>query len=307
MLGVEVHDLALPSVVRCPLCQRQALGVYKEPARPGQWYHCANCGFAGDGVELTAAVGEISLGSAILKLAARGLAIPTELLEPVAIEKHTKKAEFRKRVMAFWNAARASTHDSGSTGPRSVDWASPRRDARSGMAPSRRSVHRSLHGHRRRGAAPAERPELPVQDRRNEFREYGWTPLFSGRGWRDLLVVAYHDVPGRVSGFMLVGREANWPDDFVFLQAVTHQTGTSFAMGVLMFEATLAMHREFGSAVFVVEDPVLAVPHAAPTPGRHGYASARGRSLGPVGGWLASGQRCRSGIWSTGLRNRMVG
>ena len=92
---------------------------------------------------------------------------------------------------------------------------------------------------------------------RNSIGGVGWRPLFEGRGWGDLLVVPYRDMPGRISGLMLVGREAQWPQDFVF--APCSGTGKPYAFGVVLFDTALRPHPEFGATVFVVEDPVMAV------------------------------------------------
>ena len=258
MLGVEVHGSSLPATVICPLCQHQALGVYKEPAKPGQWYHCVACGFAGDGVELTAAVDGISSGSAILKLSARGLPIPAEFLEPGAINRQTKRIDRRKRITAFWNAARASTDNTGNTGPA---------QRQLGIAPG--AMHApewSRRGGRFVGYCQANDIEALLRPGvlNHRFRvgragtgNAGWRPIFSGTGWRDLLIVAYHGMLGRVSGFLIIGREARWPDDFVF--ASTQPSDRVLAFGVAMLEAAMPVHREFGSSVLVLEDPVLAV------------------------------------------------
>jgi hypothetical protein len=240
------------------LCQHQSLAVYKEPARPGQWYHCTNCGFAGDAAELTAVAGEISVGSAILKLAARGLPIPAELLEPESLDRQEKKVAYRKQIMAFWNTARASTDDIGNTGPA---------QRKLGVAPGamhapewRRRGGRFVGHCIARDVDALLRPgpmNYRIRTGKNVTSNIGWGPLFVGRGWNDLLVVAYNDVPGRVSGFMLVGREARWPEDFVFV--TTHKSGKPWAVGVAMLEAALSHTREFGATVMVLEDPALAV------------------------------------------------
>jgi hypothetical protein len=260
VLGVEVHGAALPATVRCPLCQRQALGVYKDPSRRGEWYHCSGCSFAGDGVELTAAVGTISIGSAILKLAARGLPIPPILLEPERLDVYTKRVDAQRQAQVFWDAARASTADTGNTGPaqrklgiapgamHAPEW--PRRGGR-------------FVGHCRVPEIEALLRSYVLNYRRKQGKHniggVGWNPLFVGPGWRDLLVIAYQDVLGRISGFLLIGREARWPEDFVFAPARHRRDGRVWTTGVTMLETALPLHREFADTIFVIDDPVLAV------------------------------------------------
>ena len=296
VLGVEVRGSALPATVICPLCQRQALGVYKEPARPGQWYHCSNCGFAGDAVELTAAVGNISLGTATLKLATRGLPIPDELLTDESIERHNKKIDLRKRTMAFWNAARASTHDVGNVGPAHRKLGVP---AGATLVPEWSRRGGRFVGHCKSiDVETLLRPgvlDYRLRAGRNGTGNVGWQPLFTGRGWRDLVVVAYQDVPGRVSGLLLIGREANWPEDFVF--APTQPRGKPWSIGVAMLEAALSLHREFGAAVMVIEDPVLAVRIQL----RHLIASDT--PLPVVGAW---GRSELQSIWATLPRRDLI-
>ena len=123
----------------------------------------------------------------------------------------------------------------------------------------------------------------------------GWIPIFTGPNWRDLVVVAYHDVPGRVSGFMLIGREAQWPDDFVF--PVAQPKGNPRTIGVSMFDAAVPLHREFGSTVVVLEDPVLAVRIQL----RHLVDTDV--MLPVVGAW---GKQEERSIWMTLPRREMV-
>ena len=85
--------------------------------------------------------------------------------EPEAIERYDKKIDRRKRVMAFWDAARASTDDVGNTGPaqRKLGIRS-RCHACSRVAAARWSVRGSLPGHRCRGAPAARCRELSAQE-----------------------------------------------------------------------------------------------------------------------------------------------
>jgi hypothetical protein len=295
VLGVQVSGSALPATVRCPACQHQTLTVYKDPVRQGQWYHCSGCGLAGDGAELTAAVGDISVGSAVLKLATRGLPILPELLEPVWLDRYEKRSDFRRRTMAFWKAARSSTGNTGNTGPA---------QRKLGIAPG---VTLSPEWPRRGGrfvghckAIQAEELLRPVALNyrlsigKSSAGNAGWRPLFRGRGWDDLLVVAYHNMPGRLAGFLFIGREARWPDDFIFAPCSGMASPT---MGVSMFEAALPPHREFGATIFVVEDPVLAlriqIRHLIDTD----------VPLPVVGAWGAAEPRC---IWPSMPRRDLV-
>jgi hypothetical protein len=294
VFGVEIHGSALPAIVLCPLCQHQSLAVYKEPGRPGQWYHCTNCHFAGDAVELTAAVSEISIGSAILKLAARGLPIPAELLRPDAIDHYENKIAYRKRIMAFWNTACASTDNSGNTGPA---------QRKLGITPGAMNAPEW----RRRGGRfighclvvdveSLLRPgpmNYRIRTGKHITRNIGWRPLFLGHGWRDLLVVAYNDVPGRISGLMLIGREARWPEDFVF--ATTQMAGRPWTVGVAMLDAALPHTREFGATVMVLEDPTLATRIQL----RH--LATNDKPLPVVGAWGRSEDRS---IWPCMPRGR---
>jgi hypothetical protein len=245
---------------------------------------------------LTATVGNISPGSAILKLAARGLSIPPKFLEPDQIDRHIARIDRRKRNNAFWSAARLSTDNTGNTGPA---------QRKLGILPgamlkpewSRRGGR--FVGHcTLRDADALLRPGLldyRAKTNRTTIGGTGWRPIFVGYNWKDLLVIAYHSLPGQLSGFLFIGREARWPEDFVF--ATCHGISRAWAVGVAMFEAAMPLHKEFGDTVFVLEDPVLAVR----TQLRHLMSTDTPLPL--VGAW---GSHESKSIWSSLPRRNLV-
>jgi len=46
--------------------------------------------------------------------------------------------------------------------------------------------------------------------------EGGPSRIFKGRGWQDVVILPFHDMPGRICGLLLVGKEGHDPDDVVY-------------------------------------------------------------------------------------------
>lgn len=105
---------------------------------------------------------------------------------------------------------------------------------------------------------------------------YGGAPeirrnLFSGEGWKNILVAPSYDLPGRICGFICIGRTARPYADWRFVRGLNN----SFEGGIGMLPALMqGKTKEFGRTQFVLTDPDIAImlqarhlmDHAAPLP-----------------------------------------
>ena len=91
--------------------------------------------------------------------------------------------------------------------------------------------------------------------------------LFVGAKWDDVLIVPYYDLPGRVAALLVIGRNADPKQDYVF-QRVVYKTivGEQQSKRGGYCEAGLASHpgvvdafHEWGRQVLAVRDPVEAI------------------------------------------------
>ena len=82
--------------------------------------------------------------------------------------------------------------------------------------------------------------------------------IFQGGGWGEVLAIAHFDLPGRVCGFLFVGRDGR-TSDRVF-KSTYRLTSTQRPEGGLAgLETVERSNGEFGHDVLAVADPLLAV------------------------------------------------
>ena len=89
-----------------------------------------------------------------------------------------------------------------------------------------------------------------------------------GKGWDNVIVVPFWDVPGRISGVMLIGRECNPEHDFVFKRVMFDGKEAGLAM---MPSLLMGPHAHFGHTKFIFTDVELAIRFH----GRHSRTHAR--------------------------------
>jgi len=88
--------------------------------------------------------------------------------------------------------------------------------------------------------------------------------LFRGVGWKDVLVIPFHDLPDRFAGFLFIGRQARKQDyAFKIVDEVRgNSSGRRAEIGVCMYDVlTGPTDRQdwFRNDVFVMADPVVAL------------------------------------------------
>lgn len=81
--------------------------------------------------------------------------------------------------------------------------------------------------------------------------------IFPGRGWDSTLLFPFYDLPGRISGFLVVGRETDPKKDWIVLDARTASRARAHPdkLGLAYHPAVPAVGQ---SRVYVAEDPVVA-------------------------------------------------
>lgn len=270
VLSVELPQVTvLPQTISCPLCNGDQLTLLDDHVLGGTWSNCRACNFAGDLVELAAAVWEIEVPAAISKL--DGLGQFSDLITDDDVVAYMRDhVNYRKRLSTFWDAARLAPMQHATPSVRlllrkfglldasnSPTW--PERAGRFIGSSTSKAVEelfsplsyddqlRANHDGKssvRRGGGPGKRR------------------MFVGHGWQDVLVVPYFDLPGRICGFLIVGREAD-PEagDFIYKRAnFGSNREIAREAGVAMLPAisdSLGPDRNFGDTVFVIADPVV--------------------------------------------------
>ena len=272
-LGVQLPNRVLPAVLPCPICHESRLHVYRDEIEGGEWVRCRGpCGFdAGDVIELASAAWGLSVEAAVLKLGS-DLSLPADVLTPDTIETYLEHhVRARRRVNEFWRSAQQKPISDptpavrmllGKLGVGSDQLISPFWPARAGQflgAASRRAIEDLYH--------PG---SYALQERRTQSKSKtvrrgsgaGRSRIFQGVGWSDMLVLASYDLPGRICGFWLLGRELNAEAGDILFRPV-RLGGTSrrvkeagLGMASVLEQKTDDM---FGDTVYVVDDPLIAL------------------------------------------------
>ncbi len=253
LLGVPVKGQALPARLTCPLCHTGRLHVYEDTTSGGAWHYCHQCLSAGDMIELCAAAWDCSPAVAVRRLVNKGIPIPAERTTAEEIQQYVLSQPMtRNRMRDFWRQSRERlTHSRSATVAQLLGRF--QLSLTSDVDRWERTAGRHLGVTRR-------------EDVEKTFNAGSWRARSShcytlrGGGWQDVLVLAFHDLPERIAGFLLAGRGGR-AEDRVF-----RTTGPRFLYpGRDPFEAGLAgldtldaSKSMFGEHVLAVDDALLA-------------------------------------------------
>ena len=82
--------------------------------------------------------------------------------------------------------------------------------------------------------------------------------LFKGV-WKDVLAMPFYDQPGRIRGFLYIGRQGRIPEDTAFKSVALHSDNRNkhYEAGLAYHPDVLNQDEEYGNAVIAVEDPLL--------------------------------------------------
>jgi hypothetical protein len=236
------------------MCTEDLLQVYKDRTFGGQWYWCPKCRFAGDSIELAARVWRIGIEAAVLKLMTVGVRFPADVDDSAIADYARGHVGTRARIEALWQAASTGTdmlpdvlgvfaRGLGIPATRPPDW--------------------SRRGGQFIGVLdwlPVIRCFQPAQIVDDRVRQSGGDRIFKGKGWGPLLVIPYRDLPGRICGLLMIGREARYPEDFIYKSSFAiRRCEADQEYGVSMLEAILRPHPTLGNTVFACTDAALAI------------------------------------------------
>lgn len=251
----------LPQVVQCPRCSAETLDVMADRVMGGQWFHCPSCHLTDDAIGLAAATWRTDAATAIVRL--EGLGFFSRPLWDSDVECHIRDhVQYRQRFTDFWDRARQAPM-LGTDCPRSLlrefalvdNYWQPTWLEQGGLffgTATRKDVEELFAPD---SFAPQERKNRNGKSSVRRGPGPGFS-LFPGHGWDHLIVVPFYDLPGRISGLMMVGRDADPDkDDFIFRPVNRPGTKLPREVGLGMLPSTTwRPHRILGDTVFVVSD-----------------------------------------------------
>lgn len=250
-LGLKPRSQALPTVAKCPLCGHSRLTIYQDQIHRTEWFYCQDCKQAGDLIQLAAKVWQISLAGAVAKLARNNFDIPTS---PEIVRSYLRvPIEQRRRVALFWKNARRQHPNTSTTGSKLVQelkfdcdlpeerrlWGPARLFGHSSVA----DVEKTYHAH-----IPKDATRSAVV---SELRS------FKGRGWDDVLVIPYRDLPQRICGFLSIGRNGDPSRDYVYKRTEANSRPNGpFEAGVAVHPEALRVASDFGNTLVALDSSV---------------------------------------------------
>jgi hypothetical protein len=257
LLNITPPAALPPFQVECPLC-RGRLTISQDNTFGGSWHHCLDCNRSGDMIELAAAVWKQTIAITIATLCERGCNIPTDLRTPEAIATYVDRfIDQRDRHTAFREHSSKSLHDP-SRGAAALlqklnltfDISHDRWEQL--LEPFIGSTTKSEllnWGAQRTYANPSDAPRRSA------------TP---GAGWKDMIVIPFYDLPNRLRGLYICGRNCG-PNDRVYrfydqplMDEAGGMTDPGLGMYSNMYQPTESPH-VFQNTVIVMDDPVAAV------------------------------------------------
>jgi hypothetical protein len=225
ILQIPFHSHALPLTTRCPLCASFNLRLYWDNTSGGAWHQCKSCGSVGDMIDLVGKVWNTSPAVVMSQLAAAGAVTAPELVTAEAVANHKREyPDYRQRMDLLWSQARDNFRYnccpdvatiSRMYGILPPDMSPERWKEGPGLfvgAIDHQIIEKTFH------------PSAGESDDR--IRNASENRAFSGGKWKDVLVVPFYDLPGRIRAFALLGCQGDIPKDLVFRRLTQNPGGS---------------------------------------------------------------------------------
>ena len=216
LLEVTTEAHALPTKVLCPICNSHQLLIFPDNILDGQWHSCKSCGSHGDIIQLAAHCWKLSIPATVKKMIAAGVILPKERSTNDYIQNYktnhvdlpiTLKETLDK---SFGNIQAQGVIDISRKYGWKIEGSSTWRKAGANrlVAGMHYSVLEALfwpNTYKSGSDVPGKYISNPSNSR-----------IFVGRNWGDVLVIPYYDMPGRVCGITIIGRNADPDKDVLY-------------------------------------------------------------------------------------------
>jgi hypothetical protein len=261
LLGVDQPASALPARVSCPICRTGRLTIFPDGAQ-AVWCHCSACQFAGDVLQLMVKAWNLKLPQAVDRLAASGVVIPDEVRQGQAWDDYERRVLWRQQVEEFWRTSKPYLWQEYEAPDISLLLQTLKIHSKRAVIAWPESVGSLFGAANRLQVESLFHPESTAYRQENGRSGHGAgrNRLFRGPGWRNILVMPFYDMPGRICGFLFAGRNANAAAGDIFYRAVDCQSN-----GQRIQEAGLAMlplamtSQQPNDTIYVMREPFVAL------------------------------------------------
>lgn len=251
-LGIQSASAGLPACVQCPVCRGRRLTIYEDNTACGAWHYCFDCKRSGDMIELAASVWEVEPAVAAHRLFTEEYPTPDGFTRETADKYAHDLPEFRKKVNDFWAHARGYLVNAKSEEINRlrvkfrVHW-------NQGLDRWKLGGDRMLGASYRDAVERLFNPYIVIHG--------GWPKsqrrTFQGPHWKEVLTIAYCDLPEHITGLWFVGRGGR-PEDKVYKPVYPFINRRNYEAGLAHLWTVEAAGGNFAGYVLAVDDPMLA-------------------------------------------------
>jgi len=254
-MGIEPPPDVLPFAVQCPLCGEHRLNIYEDSIFGGCWGYCFACKTGGDLIEWASWIFETNLLNAVIKLDQGGITFPEGDVCPQSVQQYQKNyLGLRDRIDGFWQASQRNLANDEVEVRHLLRKIRLRKELRgeAWISTSGRYIGANY-------AIPAAQVFQPKVTKQTLTGRRFFT---DGPRWNELLVIPFHDMPGRISGFLYIGRDGE-PKDVVFrgIGQLQVRTVGTVETGLAMYDTTYRKTTKtiFGNTTFVMDNVLRAL------------------------------------------------
>lgn len=246
-LNINYSAEALPCVTCCPLCGKSQLFIYQDTTDDGQWHHCKACKSSGDIVQLASKVWGLTIRETADHLGELlpGLRDSVPSLSDLAL--YESNLTRQKNVHAFLTDNMGKFVSSTAFTPLKL---------RLGIA-DLTSEHWPNRGGKFVVAATREQIEnmIGIGEDKSPFRTHG----NDSKTWKEVVMIPFWDLPGRISAIQLCHIQNDYPTPFHYRSLLGRKFGCGVVnhSGIALFDAIDNSDPALGEDLFVMMDPVL--------------------------------------------------
>ncbi len=272
--------------MNCPLCRSvDQLLVSLDTSLGGEWAYCRECKFAGDMIALASATWKLGILQTLQRLAAMvdGFPVDPVVFDSYIVRRHDRLA----RIRDFWQGCQVCHMKAENADLRALQKKFNSHNAAYDDWPQ--GVGQFI------GSSCKDAVEATFQPIKSENWEgvknkrSGSLPstTLTGPNWKDLLVIPYWDLPGRMCGFLFIGRGGEIGTDFVYRPLYPKKLEGGLAMLPALLGPT---HPQFGASKFVFTDVDIAIRF-------HTRNIRESLTMLPLAASWDDGRHCTASVW----------
>ena len=235
-MGIAPDQLVFPAVVSCPLCQKNTLHLFDDASTNGIWLHCNSCLAHGDIITFSAALWNTTPDGAIARFIELNAINPAE--KDNAANEYARAIERFEKFEQFWFDVEAQI------------WG--HHDDIIACRLRELGVYPEINAAGFVGVA--------YKEQLDSLQRFVRRPLISPlRDNSASLVFPYYDLPGRLTGFLVVQYDEKFTAKQNFIALNQYRRSRPEAGYFLLRTALSPATEPLKSTQFVVDDPMWAL------------------------------------------------